>query len=167
MLEPSAPPPSLLLQLTSGIDLFATTVMLYPADQITKAADLTARAKQELAGTSLGMGFYGTSGWAIREALANGLIAGLINNAKAKGGVEMLREASVLQDCILDMSVLFPCTEIHSIDRPTPSSWSGMHLGGVPRMVYGRSPSVSTKEEQLYMSLPNETGIFEVDGNEV
>lgn len=167
MNSPINPPASILLRMNNGIDHFATAIMLYPAADIAKVADLNAQAQQELRSGNLGIGFIGDPEFVIGGAIAAGIIGGLMGNMKAKKGMQLLQEAAVLQDKLLDLGVMFPVAQIHNIDRPFPAAWSGLHADGKPKIVYGRNPHVSGDGEAEYIALPRDLGIFEVEDEEL
>lgn len=156
--------PSLQIALTSGAEIHATGVMLYPANELAKAAEITANAHEELKGVNLGIGFIGSPEWAIGGGMAVGLLSGLIANSKAKKGIALLKEAADLQDRILDMGVMFMPEAIKNIERPFPSGWSGEHFDGEPKTVYGRVPTASSNRGAQYIALTNDLAIFEVSG---
>lgn len=160
--------PSLHMRLANGLDFFATAVKLYPAEEIAKATNLRSQAHQELKGLDLGIGFIGSPEFALGGALVTGIIWGLVSNTKAKRGVALLQEAAQLQDRIVSQGVLFPCEQINNIERPFPDAWSGMHADGSQQLVYGgKTPTISNSVEKEYIWLPQELGIFEVNGKEV
>ena len=125
----------LIIRMSSGKELTVSRVMLFPELIIEKMLLLKANAREALGGFSTGVGFWGSPGWAIGGAVALGLVESAISDSKIKKGLEMLKEAALIQEKLKNMGKLFSISLIDGIADPTPTRW--------------RSPFVSQLQETL------------------
>jgi hypothetical protein len=115
--------PRLLLEMSSGKQLIAHSVRLYPEMEFQAVLLLRAKAQEEMGGFSTGLGFWGSPGWVIGGAAALGFVESLISNSKVKKGLELLKTAAEKHENLKTKGAFFPISSIDGIDRPNPSNW--------------------------------------------
>lgn len=113
----------LLLNLTSGSQLMATSLMLFPEWEIRHAQSLRAAAQEELGGFSTGLGFWGSPGYVVAGAAILGIVESLVSNSKTKKGLEMLAQAAATYEQARGHGAHFAISEVNGIDRPHPTVW--------------------------------------------
>lgn len=119
----------MLFGLSSGKQIAATEIMLFPEAEIVKIMQLKSRAQEELGGFSSGVGFWGSPEWALGGALALGFVESLISNSKMKKGMEILKDAAAKQVKLRELGSFITISDINGIHRPTPSEWNANKAG--------------------------------------
>jgi len=120
--------PRVLLEMTSGKQLIASRVMLYPELQFQEVLLLRAKAQEKMGGFSTGLGFLGSPGWVMGGATALGVVESLISNSKIKKGLELLKEAAEKHETLKTQGVFFAISSIDGIDQPNPANWRAAHV---------------------------------------
>jgi hypothetical protein len=112
--------------LASGQTLRVRQVMLYEEESVVEIAQLRAQAAKGLGSTGVGLGVLGTPSLQFAaEAVAVGVVSGLIANAVQKTALDTLRKANEKQSELSRRGQFFPTSEIESADIPNPGAWVG------------------------------------------
>jgi hypothetical protein len=120
--------PKLVIGLSSGIELIANRVMLFPEADIREILSLRAKAQEALGGFSTGLGFWGSPSWAIGGAAILGFAESLISNSKTKEGLKVLQEVAVKVEHLKRKGLYFDIAMIEGIYWARPGEWRAIQV---------------------------------------
>lgn len=112
-----------ILTLASGVEIAATKIMLFSADQVAEASALRVKAAQLMGGVSTGISFWGSPEWAIGGSLVLGAIEAALTKGAAKEGCAALERVHALEQDIKANGHLTPVESIQRIESPHPRQW--------------------------------------------
>jgi hypothetical protein len=118
----------LMLGLSSGVELIANRVMLFPEADIQEILSLRAKAQETMGGFSTGLGFWGSPGWAIGGAAILGFAESLISNSKMKNGLNILKEVAAKVEELKSKGVFFDIAVIRGIHWARPGDWRAVQV---------------------------------------
>ncbi|HMJ27712.1 MAG TPA: hypothetical protein VK512_03235 [Xanthobacteraceae bacterium] len=119
---------NLVLGLSSGKELVAKRVMLFPETDIQQIFALRAKAQNEMGGFSTGLGFWGSPGWVIGGAAVLGLAESLISNSKMKDGLAILQQVAAKAEHLKSKGKFFDVAEIEGIQWARPGDWRAIQI---------------------------------------
>jgi hypothetical protein len=151
--------------MSSGTEIAVTRITLWPADLLQQAAELFARSGSLSQGFTTGIGFIGSLGHVVADALMLGAAEAVVGAAmQAKAGTLQEQAANLIQRAAKEAS-LVPVSHIYSVQDGDPATWCARYRfsnGNVRAFVYGgeRALQVQTVEgatRQLVWSAVEQT----------
>lgn len=118
----------LLLGLTSGKQVAANRILLFPEPEIQQVLLLRAKAQEEMGGFTTGLGFWGSPGWVIGGAATLGFVESLVSNSKMKKGLKLLKDAAQKFEHVRKKGTFFAISSIEEIAKPSPGAWHATHV---------------------------------------
>ena len=113
----------MVIVLSSGRQIEASKVRLYPEPELQKIVTLRSKAQEELGGFTTGIGFLGSPAWVLGSVAVLGVLESIVLDKKAKKGILLLKEAQKMHDDLQKKGVLFEISEIEGIENPDPANW--------------------------------------------
>ena len=104
-----------------------THIRLYHAKAVSLWRKHLTHAQELLGGFSTGIGFIGSSGWAVGGSLILGAMEAAVSSTNAKQGIHMLAEANKLLEQMRERSMMFPAGQIQNIERPSRGEWKSVN----------------------------------------
>jgi hypothetical protein len=113
--------------LSSGAEIAAANITLWPKDQLDRAADMLARAGVQNQGFSTGLGFIGSFGWVVSRSLLLGAIESAVSHAMQNGAEDLCVQAAQCIDRAARQAYSAPVAHIANIETPTPGIWASTY----------------------------------------
>lgn len=113
----------MVIVLSSGRQIEASKVRLYPEPELQKIVTLRSKAQEELGGFTTGIGFLGSPAWVFGSAAVLGVLESIVSDKKAKKGILHLKEAQKMHEDLQKNGVLFEISVIEGIENPDPANW--------------------------------------------
>lgn len=124
------------LTLVSGQTLKLQQLFLYDEGAVLEIARLRTQAAKALGGTGVGVGVLGTPSLELAaEAVALGVISGILASAAQKGALDSLKSAQHMYDALSDRGLFFDIGCVANASLPRPAMWRATADGRISRDV--------------------------------